>query len=67
MKIERAELNGETIGHRITNGKDVVLIWEDDPVMDGIRIGPEFTPGIGQEVGYNELTFSELAEVSDMR
>lgn len=54
MKIEKAGLNGKLIGWRITHDEQTVLIWNDDPLLPGIRLGKGFVPGIGKVIDYTE-------------
>jgi len=59
MKVESAQLEGKHIGWRISAGNDVVLVWEDQQAMPGIRLGDEFIAGVGKEIVYSTCNLNE--------
>ena len=54
-KLEECTCDGELIGWRIHNGNVSSLIWADQKLMDGIRVGDHFTLEFNKTIEYKTL------------
>jgi len=56
LKAERAISGGQIIGWRLTiAGSYTLLVWANQKLLAGFRVGSDFTPSIGEVISYAEV------------
>jgi len=59
MLIEAAYQDGKFIGHRLREGPDTLLVFANQPMMQGFRLAEKFVPSIGTEIEYRKCKVVE--------
>lgn len=59
LHIESAYMAGNHIGWRLTVGGDSMLVWKDQDILRGFRVGERFVPGMGEVIEYRECEVVE--------
>ena len=54
LSVESAWSDGKLIGWRLKTPDDCLLVWKDQTLMKGFRVGPNFTPDIGETIEYRQ-------------